>query len=236
MSNIDELEVLINDFWNYSDELMEVKIPVFEICFVKDIYQAIYDKDKEYASFYNDSLRNAYGLMFPALDGKIFLYVKKECGVTTYGTVLHEIVHLHDYIEYSEYLNNKDMRKLTDDDVFKYWTEFHAEYLTYKYLISKNKAYINPNEVYAELSVQIEKLLDKQRIMLSQALDVSIRNYGRYMALQEVYRDSIPIYPKLFFLNQDFLNLYDFLKEHRTSRSAINNIGKWEILLRKTEK
>lgn len=235
MSNNNDLEILINDFLNYSDELKETKIFGFEICFVDDIFQAICDIDKEYADSHSDSLKNIYGLMYPAVDGKIFLYVKKECGVTTYGTVLHEIVHLHDYVEYFEYLDEKDIRKLTEDDVFRYWTEFHAEYLTYEYLITKNKAYINPNEAYKEFRGQIEKLLLNQRIILSHALDVSIRNYGRYIALHEVYCGSTQLYPNGFFLNQDFLNLYSFLIEHRTSKEAISSIDEWEALLIRTE-
>lgn len=234
MSNNNDLEILINDFLNYSDELKETKIFGFEICFVDDIFQAIYDIDKEYAGFYSDSLKCACGLLYPAVDGEIFLYVKKELGMTTYETVLHEIIHLHDYIQYADYLNEKDIRKLTEDDVFKYWTEFHAEYLTYLYLINKNGLSCTPAEFCNQLRNRFDILQGQGKIELCKELDISVRNFGRYIALKEIY-DEMPVYPSSFFYNRDFLNIYKFLYSYRSFDLVKERLKKFEELLLKTE-
>lgn len=209
-------------------------IPELKTVFVESIYDYVAQDDIEYATKIKEEIQGIYGLCYVNKANEIELLVLKDKGVTTAGTLYHETIHGADYYMLSKYTGNKDIRKLQENFPFHLWSEFHAEYLTYVHLIKINGLSDTPQKVADGFRGKIQNAYSGLKVSLGDLLDVSVRQYGRYIALQECYPE-LPIHRRNFYPNDSFMDIYIFLRKHRTFESIITSMDEWEKMLRNTE-
>ena len=127
-----------------------------------------------------------------------------------------------DYEKLSKIKKEKNYRKLQEESIFIYWSEFHANYLVYKYLYYLGKNNIEPIIIANKIkSKMIEYYTSSNILDISNVVDFTVRKYGDYIALYESYSDKLDKYIKGGYLNEKFLKLYEFLYDHNTFESMI---------------
>lgn len=215
------------------DSIRRGEIPDFKVVYVDSLYDYVAKDDIEYANKVKDELETFSGLCYITKENEMELLVVKDRGVTTIGTVFHEKIHGLDYYMFSDYTGNSNLRELQENVPFHYWTEFHAEYQTYMYLIKTNGLSDTPQKVADEFREKIQNVYSGLKMYLDDLLDVSIRQYGRYIALQECYPE-LPIYKWNFYPNESFIEIYIFLRKHRTFSSIMEDMSEWDSLLAAT--
>ena len=210
----------IKEFCEFTGELDCLISSEFRIEFVDDIYLAVLNKDSFYARDMLNSEQPLYGLFYISPKNELILYVKRADLINSMGTLYHEITHLSDFINLSRAFGKTDFRKLQDDTFFVLWSEFHADYLMYRYLIDIGKVDIDPIKVVEELKQKMsDYYASEAQLELQVATNFTVRQYGKYMALQNQFPDILDKYLCGFYLNQAFLNVYDYLWEHRNFQS-----------------
>jgi hypothetical protein len=212
---------LLTGFIDKTNELDPDNIPRFQCKVVNDIYATIYESDSEYA----DELlkdKTIYGVCYVNLNNKFELLIKKVDFMNMSNTLFHEFVHIMDYYQLGFQEDNPDYRVLQEDCYFNLWSEFHACYLSHMYLLELGKNHINPQKTSLEFKKKItDYIKGNDYLDLQTTVDFVVRLYGEYIALEEKFID-IEKHPKGFFLNQKFLDIYDYLYEHRTFQSIVN--------------
>ncbi len=205
------------------------------VIFVDNIFDYVYNDDKEYALRVKEQLKSISGLCYVNKKNKIETLVVKEKGVTTIGSIIHEKIHEIDYLMLSEIKKEENLRLLQEDFAFHYWTEFHATYICYKILID-NYGY-EKNAVFFAKSIfeEARKEFGKKTLILSKAADFSVRLFGKYMAALDRDKDILEIFPVKLFLNYDFGIVYYYLYNHRTFDSIKDNIDEFRDLLKRLE-
>lgn len=221
---------LLNDFIDKTSELAINDLPTFKCKVVDDIYATVYESDLEYA----DELlkdRSLYGVCYVNLNNQFELLIKKSDIINMVNTFLHEFVHIMDYYKLGLQEDTPDYRALQEDSFFKLWSEFHACYLSHMYLLELGKNQIKPQEIFLEFKKKLTNYIEGDTCSdLHTTVDFVVRLYGEYIALKEKFTD-IEKHPKGFFINRKFLNLYDYLYEHRTFQSIVNCREELETLV-----
>jgi hypothetical protein len=216
------------------DSIRRGEILDFKVVYVDSLYDYVAKDDIEYANKVKDEWETFSGLCYITKENEMELLVVKDRGVTTIGTVFHEKIHGLDYYMFSDYTGNSNLRELQENVPFHYWTEFHAEYQTYMYLIKANGLSDTPQKAADELREKIQNVYSGLKVYLDDLLDISIRQYGRYIALQECYPE-LPIHKAKFYPNESFMDIYIFLRKHRTFNSIMEDMSEWDRLLAATE-
>lgn len=223
MTNLkDEIHSIINNFIDYSEDLVFSKDANYTISIVDDIYNAVLADDETYALEMLNSNNDLYGLFYVNTKNELILFVKNTDFVNFTGTLLHEVVHLVDFINLADSRNVYDFRTLQEDTFYILWSEFHAEYKVYRFLIEMGKSCIDPIRVSDEIKNSLINYYASPKLILQEATDFTIRKYGQYMALKTHF-ELLPKNPMKFYLNQEFLNLYDFLYDHRNFDNIEND-------------
>lgn len=195
------------------------------------------EDDKSYAQKLLISTETLYGLFYVANNGELLLLIKITDGVNILGTILHELVHAYDFIALAKKRNVHNYRKLQEDTFFVVWSEFHADYLMYKYFIELGKDDINPLDVATELRDKLGNYYDSsKKLNLQTAVNTTVRYYGQYMALQSQFPSDLNKHLQQFYYNQQFLNVYDFLWEHRKVEFIMQDMNLWISILKTLEK
>ncbi len=172
------------------------------------------------------------GLLYENSNGNIVVLVRKQDCVNFISSLIHEYVHLCDYNKLSNYRNDLDYRRLQEDFVFLFWTEFHATYLTYRYLINFNPAGLDvkniQNEIVSDLIdyYSLSPKLDRHELM-----DKTVRSYGSYLALYDEFDQEVTLHPKHYYFNGQFLKLYKFLENKKTFEDFIVRFDDFKGLL-----
>lgn len=215
------------------DSIRSGEVPDFKVVYVDSLYDYVAKDDTEYANKVRDEIAEAKGLCYITKENEMELLVVKKKGINTMAMPIHESVHGMDYYMLSDYTGNSNLRELQENVPFHYWTEFHAEYLTYIYLIKENGLSDTPQKVADEFREKIQNVYSGLKVYLDDLLDVSIRQYGRYIALQECYPE-LPIHKAKFYPNESFMDIYIFLRKHRTFNSIMEDMSEWDSLLAAT--
>lgn len=119
---------------------------------------------------------------------------------------------------------------------FILWSEFHVEYLTYRYMLNQSKKYIVPFDIKNEFMQEMQNYFDGRDVIeLQPFTDFCVRLFGRYVALAEEF-EEIEKYPKGFFYNREFLNLYRCLNNHRTFDAIKYGLEDLKSIFRSLEK
>lgn len=202
---------------------------------VENIYDYVLNDDEIYAKQMKESLLNAYGLCYVNKKNEIELLVTSNKGMTTIGTLYHEAVHAADYLALSKYKKESNVRKLQEDFVFLYWTEFHATYLSYKMLIEE---YGYEEDVFSFMegvAKKVENYLKNNKLLLADATNFFVRVFGEYMAAQETEKECFPKFPIHLFATKNFGRLYNYLYDHKTFESIKDDLVGLESVLKRLE-
>lgn len=196
-----------------------------DIKVVHDIIEYVKNDDSEYSQLEN--LKEAYGLFYVTSKGKLeIIILETDNIVELLHNLFHEMVHLYDFVYLSEYRGEPDIRKLQEDTFFILWSEFHAEYLVYKYFLSLNENSINPFDVRGELIHNYNQFVFGKRTLAVQKMtNFCVRLFGEYMALTEKY-EEIDKLPMEIFFNQAFCDLYVYLKKHKSIEQIMGDYPK----------
>ena len=204
----------------------------FELVTTDDIAEYVKRDDEEYYEREKDGITEAYGLFYENSRGRKTLVIsKKQDSLNLAVTTIHEYVHLCDYKQYGELHPEKSLRELQEDYVFKYWTEFHAPYMAYKYYIATSHNFnleFSANTIVR--SVQ-SKLVYQKRLEIHYAMYQSVHAYGEYIALCESYPDRMNAHPKNFYINDKFREIYKFLFTHITIDKFLEDYQEFEKLI-----
>lgn len=183
---------------------------------INNIPEYMLINDSEYYYEIKEQIDNVSGLFYVDPNNQLIILVKKQGEVDLFATILHEYVHLCDYKNLAIIRNNPNIRELQNDYVFLFWTEFHATYLVNKYLLDMNKKGINVISVQNEI---VDKLIayisSAPQLEINEVVDKTVRSYGSYWALYDEFCDEVTLYPKGYYVNKDFLEIYNFLGNHK---------------------
>ncbi len=231
---------ILDDLFEQSREFDLLSEADIHIKFVDDIYSAVSSIDADYAKSHLEGL-NPYGLLYATLDyatldNKHIVFIQNQDMDQERMNITHELTHLCDYLRLATYQDGCSFRQLQEDMCFLLWTEFHASYLSYMDLLTLYRTNINPINVAEQIRKDLYNYLAQPILQLNKTLDVSVRSYGTYMALQSNFPMELNKHLKEYYLDQNFLNIYDFLWEHRTFESFIDDYDIFATLLKETER
>jgi len=199
---------------------------------VTDISEYVKGDDTEYYYKRKEIIDQAMGLLYENSNGNIVILVRKQDCVNFILSLIHEYVHLCDYNKLSNYRNDLDYRKLQEDFVFLFWTEFHATYLTYRYLINFNPAGLDIKNIQNEI---VNDLIDyyssSPKLDRHELMNKTVRSYGSYLALYDEFGQKVTLYPKHYYFNEQFLKIYKFLENKKTFEDFIVVIEDFKGLL-----
>ena len=86
--------------------------------------------------------------------------------------------------------------------MFLYWTEFHATYLTYRYLINFNPADLDVKNVQDEIVNDLTNYYSSSRKLdKNKVINKTIRSYGSRLALYDEFGKEVTLYPKHYYSN-----------------------------------
>lgn len=103
--------------------------------------------------------------------------------------------------------------------------------------IELGKDNINPLGVAAEIRDKLGNYYDSsKKLDLQTAVNTTVRYYGQYMALQSQFPSDLNKHLQQFYYNQQFLNVYDFLWEHRNFEAIMQDMDLWIDILKSLEK
>lgn len=229
-----DLVLLIGKFL-LTTEYANTKIPMFKIVLTDNIYDYVLQDDSEYAKRINAD--TIHGLYYVSQMGEQQLVIEKTTNsVEIAHNLFHETIHFYDFNFLARYKNNYKMRELQNDIFFILWSEFHAEYYSYKYLIESAKENINPKNIQNELITELDDFLNQStRIEIQVVADFCVRLYGQYIALYDAFKNDVDKYPSNFFINIDFLGAYDYLNEHKTFEKIKDNLEELKMVFKKLE-
>lgn len=201
-----------------------------------DISAYVRDDDYKYYLDRKKQIDCANGLFYVNAKGQLMILIKNQDEVNMLSTLIHEYVHVCDYKKLSDKYVNTDFRELQEDNIFIYWTEFHATYISYSYLINLCLQYFEKNidNIKDEIINKLREFyLSDPKLDKQETIDKSIRTYGSYIALYDEFSEKLELYPEKFFLNEEFLNIYTFLSTHKTFDDFIMRYNKFEDMLYK---
>lgn len=207
----------------------------FEIVFVNDIFEYVNNDDSEYAR--RITSRNIFGMYYITKEGKQNLLIRKtDNDSEIFYNLFHELIHIYDFNMLAEH-TGINLRELQDDIFFILWSEFHAEFYAYKSLLENQKNPINPLSKRQEIVDEIDMYLARnKRLYIQEFTDFYVRQYGRYIALHDVFPNAITKYSQDLFCDWKFMALYDYLYIHRTFESIRDKKDEMKMIFKNLEK
>lgn len=235
MEKANSINIDISNFIDGANEIDIRNILDYKCSIVDDIYTTVHKCDPEYADEFLKG-NKIFGLCYVNPKNQFELLIKKTDFVNMYNTICHEYVHMADYYHLGLQKENPNYRALQENCFFELWSEFHAAFLTHQHLYLLGKDSLNPSEIFGQLRNRFEDYYygNGARLDLQTTVDFVVRLYGEYIALEEQY-DEIEKYPKNFFINQKFLDLYNYLYEHRDFQSIAKHYDKLELIFKSLE-
>lgn len=118
-----------------------IALPINEIKFVSDVSKEILKIDPEVAntSDFKSNWKNdlsGYTALFSNNTATILIDnndISKN--ILWVETLVHELTHVKDYCDYLETLNCENLQEMKKDRPFYFWTEFHARYKGFEYML-----------------------------------------------------------------------------------------------------
>lgn len=103
-------------------------------------------------------------------------------------------------------------------------------------MINQSKKYILPFDIKNEFIQEMQNYsVGREVIELQPFTDFCVRLFGKYVALAEEF-EEIEKYPKGFFYNREFLNLYRYLNNHRTFETIKFGLDELKSVFKSLEK
>lgn len=216
-------------------EYADTEMPIFEMVFTDNIYAYVLQDDPEYAK--RIKADTTYGIYYVTKMCEQQLVIENTVNVIEImHNLFHEVIHIFDFNSLAKYKNNYNIRELQDDTFFVLWSEFHAEYCSYKYFIEHAKDNFSPQQVQTEFQENLNDFMNRHaKLEIQNVADFCVRLYGQHIALYDVFKNVVDKYPREFFINQDFLNLYDYLNEHKHFERIKNDLGNLAVMFKRLE-
>ena len=204
----------------------------FKLVIENNVLDYMKNDDEEYYKREEEWTAGAYGMLYENSKGEDVLIISKNQDLVNLKvTTIHEFVHLCDYRKYGELHPYDSLRKLQEDDTFRYWTEFHAPYMAYKYYIATTPNLNAQMEAINLIRHLQDKLLCKKYSYTNCAIYQSVHTYGEYIALYDSYPDKINAHPINFYVNDKFKDIYEFLFTHTTIDEFLKDYQRFEKLI-----
>lgn len=216
----EKVKSLIPHFLNSFSELKEQKLDGIKIACVGNIYDAIKSIDSEFAD--ERIHEHLFGVVYPTRDGQQTIYLDTNQDITNgLVSMCHEVVHCCDYMLLAIDRAQTDYRLLQDDITFRFWTEFHATYLTYRYYYRFHKSCndkTDPAEFMQEyLKSYNERLSGASKIEKQSFVDFYMRLSGKIYALQDEYDDiNVFDFSRFIFFDEHFKDIFYLLEDCKT--------------------
>lgn len=198
---------------------------------VEDISEYVRKDDLQYYSDKKEALNDIYGLLYEDSSGNWNILLKDQDKVNFYMTLIHEYVHFGDYKKLSNWRKNTNLRELENDFVFLFWTEFHATYMSYKELIGLAPKKIDIKSCQSNLVADLVKYCSFPQLDVNKLLNNTCRSYGQYWALHDAFPLDVPLYPRQYYLDKTFLDIYKFLGDNKSFDNFVSNYCEFEKLL-----
>lgn len=199
---------------------------------IADISEYIQRDDLKYYYDRKEQIDNAIGMLYEDSNEQWIVLIKNQDEVNFLSTLIHEYVHFCDYKRLSKIRKNISFREMQEDYVFLFWTEFHATYLSYRFLIGMALTEIDTKAVQQEIVHNLIKYYSSSsKLDKNEAMDKTVRSYGSYIALYDEFFDEVSLYPHQYYYNKVFLEIYIFLKNHKTFDDFIIVYDNFKALL-----
>ncbi len=192
--------------------------------------------------------KDLYGTFYFLLNvNKLTEYLEQN-NPTWIGTIVHEITHIIDYIEYAKLIgaNNYDeIQNRFEHGMFNLWTEFNARYNGYYFMrknISDNIS--DPSFLHdifnKELPAQIQMLADNYKSTNDGYLQAYyVSHYlGRLFALQKIFPSNFDnqTIKAIIGENEWMYEWFVFLSTHTDLKDAYEDFEDMKNILRKNFK
>lgn len=226
---MDNLNELIKNFCEkYNLEFYDN----FKLKVINDISKYIQGDDFEYYHDRQNIIDKAFGMLYEDSNKRWVILIKEQDLINLFATLIHEYVHLCDYKMLSKVKTVLTLRELQNDDVFLFWTEFHAAYLSYRFLIDMDSTKIDVKNAQNEIVVKLKEYYSSNlKLEKNELIDKAVRSYGSYLALYDRFCDEVILYPEQYYYNKTFLEIYNFLICHKTFDDFIADYNDFHRLL-----
>lgn len=162
-----------------------------------------------------------------------------------HGTVIHELIHAHDYYDYADFLQISDYNEIFSSEyynAFSYWTEFHARRMGYKRFIEykfrkswkelkKHKCeYLDGIKTNFSIPSNKGRIYDFMQAAGRYYTFVAFSSSNTENFKEDILRGNVE-YNLIDILNE----IYHFLTENAEFEQFINNIVRFNELLKKID-
>lgn len=198
-------------------EKIEEPLPIRGFRFVDDLPSEvlkIQPKLKTKSRIDEEQLKNHFGYTVLFSDNTAEILIKKSGSMNNFiwcGTLIHEITHVRDYADYMGILGYNRFDEMLKCLHFWYWTEFHARYKGYIYMLK----YVDklPNEYklqYTEDTLQRIRNFDNT---IKQQTDYHYKIYMTVHMIAEIlsYEQSSIVMPDNFY--KCIIEKFDWFEE-----------------------
>lgn len=151
-----EFTELLIDWYVKNTHRQKIKVNVE---YVDNVYNrrlelALNDKDKKDVTHNKEFIENVNGTIVMPMDNKDIFYILISNKVLKdnyifIGTVIHELTHIYDYIDFAKTFCNNNFREIDNHSLsqpFYFWTEFNARRYGYLYLRETILSNVEMNE------------------------------------------------------------------------------------------
>lgn len=172
--NLNELNQFLKEITDYYIKVENngIPLPVDEIVFVHDMLSEILKREpylSSQPSFDKSKYESCGGYTVLLPNNAATILIKKEGSMNNFywmATLVHELTHVKDYLDYLSILNMKTLVEMKNHLPFWLWTEFHAKYKGYMFLLMMIKKCPEQMQQYIQDTLErvysFEKTLDMQ--------------------------------------------------------------------------
>lgn len=229
---IDEFKQLKNTIINnyIQKENQGNILPLKNIIFTSEILKEIENLDADFNKNSNMDF-SGYTVLHPDNTATIIIEdVDMMKNLLWVETLVHELTHVKDYNDYLHILNYENMQEMRKSRPFYYWTEFHARYTGYVYLLSYVIKF--PEKYKQQYIYDTEKRLYEFTSIKNSQCSVDDKIYYTMHLIGEILAyEKLSIYfDKELYLN--VIKKFDWFEETKSFlESRIMSITKSEMLL-----
>lgn len=223
---------LLNIIKDFCDKFeLEYLKGEFKLILTDNVADYIRQKDYSYYTWLKKPF-DPFGMCYvdPNEEYKLLVDTVRQNLPNIIVTTLHEYTHLGDYMRYGQTKPTVSRRNLQEDDTFRYWSEFHASYLSHMFVFSLDDTSMDYERIGVEILQSYQEAIKQDTCDREYAVYESVHKYGEYIALQERY-PIINSHPINFYINDTFRNIYDFLFTHRTIDKFLKDYQEYDKLI-----
>ena len=193
--NMNEYSIydMANGFYNLylNKENIKNPLPIKNIRFVDDLPSEVLKAQpeiKKVNGFDAKTLQNysGYTLLYPDNTAEILIDLDyaMQNNFLWCGTLIHEITHVVDYVDYIGILNYGSFNEMLHCLHFWYWTEFHAKYKGCEYML--NFAGKLPDEYKNRYKEYIMQCINDYSLKINKKIDYRYKIYDTVHMIGEI--------------------------------------------------